>query len=64
MAWLARKAFHPARIPFPLVHIDTGRNFPEVLSFRDDFAKKIHAQLLVGSIPDMIQRGDIEDVSP
>lgn len=63
MAWLARKAFHPARIPFPLVHIDTGRNFPEVLEFRDEFAKRIQAALIIGCIPDMIQNGDIEDVS-
>jgi len=54
---LARKAFYPANIPFPLVHIDTGHNFPETLEFRDDLAKKIGAQLIVGSVQKSIDEG-------
>ncbi|RYE17869.1 MAG: sulfate adenylyltransferase small subunit, partial [Sphingobacteriaceae bacterium] len=44
---LARKAFYPAKFPFPLVHIDTGHNFPETISFRDHLAEKVGAQLIV-----------------
>ena len=44
---LAKKAFYPAKIPFPLVHIDTGHNFPETLTFRDDLAKELQAKLIV-----------------
>ncbi len=50
MAWLARKAFHPSRIPFPCVHIDTGHNFPETLVYRDDFVANLGARLVVGSV--------------
>lgn len=46
----------------PLVHIDTGRNFPEVLKFRDEFAESIWAQLIVGDMSDMIQQEKITDV--
>ena len=44
VAHLARKAFHPARLPFPLLHVDTGHNFPETLEYRDDFVEKIGAR--------------------
>ncbi len=54
---LARKAFHPARIPFPLVHIDTGHNFPETIQFRDDLVEKIDAKLVVGSVQGSIDKG-------
>lgn len=54
---LARKAFFPANIPFPLVHIDTGHNFPETLAFRDDLAKEIGANLIVGSVQKSIDEG-------
>ena len=54
---LARKAFYPARIPFPLVHIDTGHNFPEAITFRDELAKKVDANLIVGHVQDSIDRG-------
>ncbi|MEN8846925.1 MAG: sulfate adenylyltransferase subunit CysD [Akkermansiaceae bacterium] len=57
MAHLARKAFYPARIPFPLVHVDTGHNFPETISFRDAYAEKIGARLHVGLVQDSIDRG-------
>ena len=40
MAHLARRAFYPGKIPFPLMHIDTGHNFPETLTFRDDLVRK------------------------
>ncbi|MFN4314306.1 MAG: sulfate adenylyltransferase subunit CysD [Chitinophagaceae bacterium] len=51
---LARKAFAPGPIPFPLVHIDTGHNFPEALSFRDELAEKLGARLLVRKVEDTI----------
>lgn len=57
MAHLARKAFYPARIPFPLVHVDTGHNFPETISFRDVYAEKIGARLHIGLVQDSIDRG-------
>src|ERR1041384_4918822 len=50
VSWLARKAFYPARIPFPLVHIDTGHNFPETLTYRDSWVKQLGARLVVGSV--------------
>ncbi len=54
---LARKAFAPAKIPFPLVHVDTGHNFQETITFRDDLAKKYNAQLIVGSVQQSIDEG-------
>ncbi len=50
LAHLAYKAFYPAKIPFPLMHIDTGHNFPETMKFRDDLVEKFGAQLIVGSV--------------
>ena len=47
---LAKKAFYPARIPFPLVHIDTGHNFPETIEFRDNLVKELGVNLIVGSV--------------
>ena len=47
MVHLARKAFWPARIPFPLVHVDTGHNFPETIEFRDWMVKETKAELIV-----------------
>lgn len=61
MAWLARKAFHPARMPFPLVHIDTGHNFQETLDYRDDFAEKLGARLIVGSVQESIDKGRVAE---
>lgn len=52
---LAQKAFAPMKIPFPLVHIDTGHNFPEVLAFRDQLAKNIGAELIVRKVEDTIK---------
>lgn len=54
---LAKKAFFPAKIPFPLVHIDTGHNFPETIQFRDDLVKKMGANLIVGSVQKSIDDG-------
>ena len=54
---LARKAFHPARIPFPLVHIDTGHNFPETMAFRDALVAELGARLVVGSVQKSIDEG-------
>jgi sulfate adenylyltransferase subunit 2 len=50
IAHLAKKAFFPAKIPFPFLHIDTGHNFPETIVFRDDLIKELGIQLLVGSV--------------
>jgi len=57
MVHLARKAFFPARIPFPLVHIDTGHNFPETIEFRDWLVAESGAQLIVGSVQESIDNG-------
>ncbi|HVT93269.1 MAG TPA: sulfate adenylyltransferase subunit CysD [Bryobacteraceae bacterium] len=57
MSHLARKAFWPARIPFPLMHIDTGHNFPETLVYRDQWIGKIGAKLIVRSVQDSIDQG-------
>ncbi|MCB1078707.1 MAG: sulfate adenylyltransferase subunit 2, partial [Verrucomicrobiae bacterium] len=57
MAHLARKAFHPARLPFPLLHVDTGHNFPETLVYRDEFVADLKARLIVGSVQESIDRG-------
>ena len=57
LSHLARKAFWPARIPFPLLHIDTGHNFPETLSYRDAWMETIGAKLIVRSVQDSIDAG-------
>ena len=54
---LAKKAFFPAKIPFPLVHIDTGHNFPETIEFRDSLAQDMKANLIVGSVQKSIDEG-------
>jgi sulfate adenylyltransferase subunit 2 len=54
---LARKAFHPAKIPFPLVHIDTGHNFPETMNFRNNLVEKLGVRLVVGSVQKSIDDG-------
>jgi len=58
---LARKAFYPARIPFPLLHIDTGHNFPETLEYRDELIAELGVRLLVGSVQDAIDRGVVRE---
>jgi sulfate adenylyltransferase subunit 2 len=57
MLRLAEKAFWPARIPFPVLHVDTGHNFQEVLDFRDRRVAELGVQLLVASVPEAIQKG-------
>jgi sulfate adenylyltransferase subunit 2 len=57
MVHLAKKAFWPARIPFPLVHIDTGHNFEETIQFRDELVKELDATLVVGSVQESINQG-------
>ena len=59
MVHLATKAFWPAKIPFPLVHIDTGHNFPETLEYRDRMVEKIGAKLVVGYVQESIDSGRV-----
>ncbi|MCZ6795563.1 MAG: sulfate adenylyltransferase subunit 2, partial [Planctomycetota bacterium] len=61
MTHLARKAFYPARLPFPLLHIDTGHNFPETLRFRDHLAQKIGARLVVRTVQESIDKGRVAE---
>src|SRR5215208_7388420 len=53
---LAVLAFAPARLPFPVMHVDTGHNFQEVLEYRDRFAERVGAELLVARVQDSIDR--------
>ncbi len=57
MTHLAQKAFWPAKIPFPLLHVDTGYNFPEAIQYRDDLAERLGVKLEVGYVQDSIDRG-------
>jgi sulfate adenylyltransferase subunit 2 len=61
MLRLAEKAFAPARMPFPVMHVDTGHNFPEVLEFRDRRVAQLGVQLLVASVADAIARGIVSE---
>jgi len=63
MLHLAVRAFAPARIPFPVMHIDTGHNFSEVIEFRDRCVSEMGVQLIVGSVQASIDAGRIADVS-
>ncbi|MDA8787354.1 sulfate adenylyltransferase subunit CysD [Schleiferiaceae bacterium] len=58
---LAHKAFAPANLPFPLVHVDTGHNFPEAIAFRDAFVEKMKTRLIVGLVQDSIDRGTVQE---
>jgi len=65
MLRLAEKAFWPARIPFPVVHIDTGHNFPEVIDYRDKRVAELGVKLVVGSVEDAIAAGKVvEETGP
>tara|TARA_B100000963_G_scaffold192519_1_gene167588 strand:- start:17002 stop:17907 length:906 start_codon:yes stop_codon:yes gene_type:complete len=65
MFHLARKAFHPGKIPFPLMHVDTGHNFPETIKFRDDLIKETGETLIVKYVQESINRGTaIEETGP
>jgi len=57
---LAEKAFRPTRFPFPLLHVDTGHNFPEVIAFRDARAAELGERLIVRSVEDSIRRGTVK----
>jgi len=59
MAHLAYKAFYPAKIPFPFLHVDTGHNFPETIAFRDALMKRIGVNLIVGSVQESIDAGKV-----
>jgi len=56
---LAQKAFFPAKIPFPLMHIDTGHNFPETIAFRDKLVKELGVELIVRNVQDSIDQGKV-----
>lgn len=58
---LARKAFHPAPVPFPILQVDTGHNFPEALAFRDALVKKHNLQMLVASVEEGIKSGLVRE---
>jgi sulfate adenylyltransferase subunit 2 len=60
---LARKAFHPGALPFPVMHVDTGHNFPEVLDYRDRLVDELGAQLIVASVQESIDRGRVVEES-
>ena len=65
MAHLAYKAFHPARLPFPLLHVDTGHNFPETIEYRDKFVSEMDARLVVALVQDSINEGKVtEETGP
>jgi sulfate adenylyltransferase subunit 2 len=61
---LAEKAFRPERFPFPLLHVDTGHNYPEVIEFRDRRAAELGERLIVRSVEDSIRRGSVVLKSP
>lgn len=61
VSWLARKAFFPAPPPFPLLHIDTGHNFPETITFRDAYAAQLGYELLVASVQESIDAGRAQE---
>ena len=61
MLHLAAKAFWPGRIPFPVVHVDTGHNCPEVLEFRDRTVERLGLRLVVGSVQEYIDRGELRE---
>lgn len=58
---LAKKAFYPAKIPFSLMHVDTGHNFPETIEFRDALVEKLGVQLIVGSVQESIDKGRVAE---
>jgi sulfate adenylyltransferase subunit 2 len=58
---LARKAFHPGGLPFPVMHVDTGHNFPEVIEYRDRLVEEMGARLIVASVQDSIDNGRVTE---
>jgi sulfate adenylyltransferase subunit 2 len=61
MLHLAAKAFTPARVPFPVMHIDTGHNFPEVLDFRDSTVERLGVRLVVASVEESLAKGRVRE---
>ena len=61
MVHLAHKAFFPAKIPFPLLHVDTGHNFDETIAFRDSLVERLGAKLIVGSVQEAIDTGMVTE---
>ncbi|MFP4644970.1 MAG: sulfate adenylyltransferase subunit CysD [Spirochaetales bacterium] len=61
MSYLAKKAFYPGKIPFPLMHVDTGHNFPETIEYRDWWMQEIGAKLIVRSVEDSIRAGRVKE---
>lgn len=61
MTYLAQKAFYPARIPFPLLHVDTGHNFAETIAYRDALVEKLGVKLIVGSVQTAIDNGMVAE---
>jgi sulfate adenylyltransferase subunit 2 len=59
LARLAQKAFYPAKIPFPFLHVDTGHNFPETIVFRDQLVKELGVELIVRNVQDAIDQGKV-----
>ncbi|MDX1651734.1 MAG: sulfate adenylyltransferase subunit CysD [Brumimicrobium sp.] len=60
---LAQKAFYPAKIPFPLLHVDTGHNFPETIQFRDELVEELGLELFVHKVQDNIDSGRVKEES-
>ncbi|MBI6119752.1 sulfate adenylyltransferase subunit CysD [Salegentibacter maritimus] len=58
---LAKKAFYPSKIPFALMHVDTGHNFPETIQFRNDLVEKLGVKLIVGSVQESIDQGRVAE---
>ena len=61
MLHIARKAFAPARIPFPVMHVDTGLNFPSILAYRDRWIERLELKLVVASVEDAMRRGVVRE---
>ena len=60
MLRLAAKAFWPARLPFPVLHVDTGHNFPEVIEYRDKVVSDLQIDLVIGSVPSALDSGRVQ----
>lgn len=61
VTYLAKKAFYPAAIPFPLIHIDTGHNFPETIAYRDQLVARLGVRLIVGSVQESIDKARVAE---
>lgn len=61
MVHLAKKAFYPSKIPFPLMHVDTGHNFDETIEFRDKLVAELGVDLIVGSVQESIEKGRVKE---